>query len=318
MAAQSDWENQVGRRLKLRHLRVFSAVVECGSMAKAAAQLRISQPTVSQVIAELEHTFGVRLLDRSPQGVEPTVYGDALLKRSIVALDELKQSSRDIEFLADPTAGDVRVGSHEIMNAGLLPAVIGRLSRQHPRLVFTVTQAPTTAAQYHDLRERRVDFIFGRLAGPIADEDLKAEILFEDPLIVVASTGNKWLQRRNIDPAELIDEPWCLPRPESGIAPFVTQAFRAVGLGLPRHTVSANSAHLFYAMVHTGRFLSVAPASTLRFSGKRLGLKAVSVHIPIQPGPIGIVTLKNRTISPVAQLFIECARELAKPLAKRK
>jgi hypothetical protein len=56
-------------------------------MAKAAAQLRVSQPTVSEVIAELEHTFGMRLLDRSPQGVQPTMYGNALLKRSIAVFD---------------------------------------------------------------------------------------------------------------------------------------------------------------------------------------------------------------------------------------
>src|SRR5262245_57586200 len=80
MANQSDWENGVGRRLKLRHLRIFSEVVGCGSMVKAASRLRLSQPTVSEVIAELEHLFGVRLLDRSPQGIQPTVYGDALLK----------------------------------------------------------------------------------------------------------------------------------------------------------------------------------------------------------------------------------------------
>jgi DNA-binding transcriptional LysR family regulator len=89
MTNEGDWESGVGRRLKLRHLRIFSAVVARGSMARAAAQLRLSQPTVSEVIAELEDTFGVRLLDRSSQGVTPTVYGRALLKRSIAALDEL-------------------------------------------------------------------------------------------------------------------------------------------------------------------------------------------------------------------------------------
>ena len=100
-------ENQVGRRLKLRDLHVFFTVVQCGSMARAAGQLGVSQPTVSEVIADLEHTFGVRLLDRRPQGVEPTMYGAALFKRSVAAFDELKQSSRDIEFLPDPTAGEL-------------------------------------------------------------------------------------------------------------------------------------------------------------------------------------------------------------------
>jgi DNA-binding transcriptional LysR family regulator len=316
MSTTGALDERVMRRLKLRELRILTAVAQAGSMGKAAVQLALSQPAVSKAIAEMEHTLGVPLLDRTAQGVEPTLYGRALLKWTNAVFDDLRQGVREIEFLADPTAGEVRVGSTEIMNAGLLPAVIDGLSRQYPRLVFTVMQAPTIAAQYRDLRDRRVDFVFGRMMTLIKNEDdLDAEILFEDPLIVVASAGSKWLRRRKIDPAELIDEPWCLTPHDSGIGPFVAQAFRARGLGVPRLTVRSNSPHLFYALVHTGRFLSVATNSTLRLSGKRLGLKALPVDLPIQPGPIGLITLKNRTMSQVARLFVDCARKLARPFS---
>ena len=73
-------------------------------MAKAATELGISQPSVSDVIANLESALGVRLFDRNPHGVELTMYGNALLKRGLAAFDELKQGLRDIEFLSDPTA----------------------------------------------------------------------------------------------------------------------------------------------------------------------------------------------------------------------
>jgi len=264
MSATGPLDERVMRRLKLRELRILMTVAEAGSMGKAAVQLALSQPAVSKAIGEMEHTLGVPLLDRTAQGVEPTPYGRALLKWAIAVFDDLRQGVREIEFLADPTGGEVRIGCGEIMNAGLLPAVIDRLSRQYPRLVFTVTQAPGVAEQYRDLRERRVDVVFGRMMTPVEDEDLDSEILFEDPLIVVASAGSKWLRRRKIEPAELVDEPWCLTRYDSAIGPFVAQAFRARGLGVPRLTVRSNSPHLFYAMVHTGRFLSVAPASTLQ------------------------------------------------------
>jgi hypothetical protein len=71
-------------------------------------------------------------------------------------------------------------------------------------------------------------------------------------------------------------------------------------------------------MLATGHFLAVLSSSTLRLSGKRLGMKALSVDLPILPGLVGIVTLKGRTLSPVAQLFIEHARKVAKPLAKHR
>ncbi len=92
----------VDPRLKLQHLKVVMAVAEWGSMAKAAKHLTISQPVVSKVIADLEDVLGVRLFDRSPQGVEPTAYGHALLKRSIAIFDDLRTGVDELKFLADP------------------------------------------------------------------------------------------------------------------------------------------------------------------------------------------------------------------------
>ena len=312
MSSTGPLDERVIRRLKLRELRIFTAVAEARSMGKAATQLALSQPAVSKAIAQMEHTLGVPLLDRTTQGVEPTLYGGALLKWAVAVFDDLRQGVREIEFLADPSGGEVRIGSTEIMNTGLLPFLIDRLSLQHPRLVFTVRLAPAISLQYHDLRGRHIDLIFGRTMLPIEDEDIQTEVLFDDPLVIVAAAGNKWLRRRDIDPAELIDEPWCLPTPEGSIV----EAFRAQGLKLSRHIVRSRSPHLYFAMAQTGRFLTVAPASTLRLNGKRLGLKALPVRFSIPLGPIGIVTLKNRTISPVAQLFINCARKVAKTFAK--
>src|SRR5215472_6219814 len=131
-----DWDSHIGRRLRLRDLHVFFTVAQCGSMAKAAAELGVSQPTVSEVIADLEHTYGVRLFDRSPQGVEPTMYGNALLKRSIAVFDELKQSVRDIEFLADPTTGELRIACPLAIAFTVIPHVIERFAKKYPRVTL--------------------------------------------------------------------------------------------------------------------------------------------------------------------------------------
>jgi len=306
------------QRLKLRDVHILMTVAERRSMGKAAVQLAISQPAISKAIAGMERTLGVPLLDRDPQGVEPTIYGHALLKWANTFLDDLSQGLREIEFLADPTAGEVRIGTNEAMAAGLVPAVIYRLSREFPRLSFNVTQAQTVALQYRELRERNVDLVLGRIASPIADEDLNVEILFEDPLLVVAGTESKWVSRRRIDPIELIDEAWCFPANDGFVRSHLTAAFRARGLDIPKYTVGSNSLQLYNAMLATGHFLAVLSGSTLRLSGKRLGVKALSLDLPIEPGFVGIVTLKKRTLSPVAQLFIDRARDVAKRLANVK
>ena len=155
MARKIDWESQIGRRLKLRDLHVFSTVVQHGSMAKAAQHLGVSQPSVSEVIADLEHALGVRLLDRSAQGVELTIYGGALLKRSVVVFDELKQSIRDIEFLSDATTGEVRIACTQSVEYTLLPEIILRFSEQYPR-VEVYADLIGNSKEFSGLRERNM------------------------------------------------------------------------------------------------------------------------------------------------------------------
>jgi DNA-binding transcriptional LysR family regulator len=107
--------DRIGRRLKLRDLNIFLVVANERSMSKAAARLGVTQPAVSKAIADMEYTFGAPLLDRGPRGVQPTLYGRALIKRSITIFDELRQSVTDIESLLDPATGEARIGRHPIL-----------------------------------------------------------------------------------------------------------------------------------------------------------------------------------------------------------
>src|SRR5215468_2625049 len=151
-----QWSDRIGRRIKLRDLHLLQAVAHAGSMTKAANELAISVPVVSKAIADLEHTVGVPLLDRSPQGVEPTAYGRALMHRSVIAFEELRQGIKDIEFLTDPTAGEVRIGTTPPLSASFVLAVIDRLSRRYPRIVFCV-MTEGGESQQRNLNERSVD-----------------------------------------------------------------------------------------------------------------------------------------------------------------
>jgi DNA-binding transcriptional LysR family regulator len=311
MSTAKAWEDRIGRRLKLRDLHVLLTVAQCGSMGKAAAQLAVSQPAISKAIADMEYTLQVRLLDRTVQGIVPTPYGSALLKWGLAVFDDLRQAVKEIEFLSDATAGEVRIGSTEAMTAGLVPAVIDHVARRYPRIVFHVAQAPTIALQYRDLRERRVDVVLGRMLEPTGDDDVNAEVLFDDPLLVVAGANSPWHRRRRIEPGMLVDAPWCLSPRDSFARSRAVDGFRAIGLNAPKLVVESTSIQLFIALLATGRFLSLLSASTLRFSGKRLGVKALPVDLAIEPGPVGILTLTNRTLGPVAGLFIAAAREVA-------
>src|SRR5215471_12967107 len=161
MTRTIDWESRIGRRLRLRDLHVFFAVVQSGSISKAAAQLRVKQPSVSKAIGDLEAALKVRLFDRSPQGVRPTIYGDALVECGVAVFDDLKQGIGKIEFLSDPTSGEVRIGCVPSLAATLLASVISRFARKYPRAVVHVDEA-LSPAQVAGLRERKYDFTITR------------------------------------------------------------------------------------------------------------------------------------------------------------
>jgi len=305
------------RRLKLRELRILLGVIQAGSMAKAAKQLAISQPAISRAIADMEVTLGVPLFDRSSRGIAPTQYGSALCKRSVAVFDELKQGVQDIAYLANPEVGELRIGSSASLSEGIVLAAINQLSRKHPRVVFQLVAGGALALR-DALRERRIELGLARLSKNSTEDDLDAEILFEEPLVVVAATDNPWARRRKIKLAELVNEPWTWSSPGTMFDALVVDAFRASDVEPPRAAVYAEAISMRMRLAATGPFLAVVPASMVRFYAEHASIKLLPVELPMTQRSIGIITLKNRTLSPLAQLFIDCARQIAKPLSGKR
>jgi DNA-binding transcriptional LysR family regulator len=231
--------------------------------------------------------------------------------------DDLRQAVKNIAFLADPTAGEVRIGSSPLLVASFVSAVVDRLSRRYPRIMFHLMTGYVEPL-HRELSERNVDLLIVRRFGSIADERLDFEFLFDDSCVVATGAQNPWVRRRKIELAELANEPWVLPPPGSGIGSVAMEAFRASGLDYPRTTVVTDSPHARMSLLATGRFVTIFPASALSFPARRSEIKLLPIELPMARLPVGIVTLNKRALSPVAQLFIETAREMAKPLAKRK
>jgi DNA-binding transcriptional LysR family regulator len=320
VAKIADWDDHIGRRLRLRDLRVFFAVVQSGSLSKAAAQLRVSHPAVSQVIADLEHALGVRLFDRSSRGVEPTIYARALLARGRAAFDELKQGIRDIEFLTDPTTGELTIGYVQSNATTIFPQVVERFSADYPGVVMRANIVPSPSFTFPGLRNRTYDLILARISKPLVDDDavndLNIEALFDDPWIIVASVRGRWARRRKIDLAELVEEPWLMPPPDTPSYEIVSEAFKVRGLRIPTPTLVTYSIDLRAKLSARGQFITVVPRSALGDAEEPHTLKELPVNLPVRPWLVAILTLKNRTLSPVVERFIECAREVAKPFAK--
>jgi DNA-binding transcriptional LysR family regulator len=311
-----QWDDRIGCRLKLRDLHILLAVAQAGSMSRAADRLAISHPVVSKTIADLEHALGVRLLDRTPQGTEPTAYGRALLSCGTAVFDELRRGVGELAFLSDPTVGELRIGSAAPYIDGIVPAVIARLAERYPKIQFRITEADA-GTLCERLRERKLDLVLGRVLSSIFGDDLVSEFAFDEDMHVVAGAKSPWSKRRRIDLAELAHEPWLMPESDNIAMALISDAFRAADSALPAPQVVSNSMSLRIRLVETGRFVAILPNSTLRYGAGRLQVKILPVRLQMKAPPTVIISLKNRTPNPVARLFVDELRAFVKPPAKK-
>jgi DNA-binding transcriptional LysR family regulator len=318
MGRLTPWDQQIGRRLRLRDLFLFLTVAECGSMGKAAAKLGISTPSISEVMAGLEHAVGARLLDRNPKGVVLSPYGEALLLRARAAFDELHQGIRDIEFIGDPHAGELTIGCPESITAGFLLPVLRQLTSLYPRVRYHVRQVQQPTVEYPELQDRQVDLVLARWGNepPKGDtNELDVDILFNDPYFLVVSQRSKWARRRKLDLAELVGEKFIVPPIDAWGGALLADAFKQRGLPVPAFMISTLSISLRNELAGDGDFITLLTGSVIRTFSERYSLKVLPIGLPAHSSPVGIVMLRNRTLGPMAKLFIQCARETAKSIA---
>ena len=314
----ADWENWIGRHLRLRDLHVFATVAKEGSMARAAQRLGITQPAVSKVIADLEYMLKARLLDRGRRGVELTAYGRALLRRGNAAFDELRQSVMDIDFLSDPASGELRIGCSEAIADANLPPILLDFSRRYPRVALTVIEVPPPVRNLTALYERTCDIILVRLETTASDhrfgDDANVEALVEDQTVVAVNKTSRWARRRKLDLADIADTPWILTMDNTFNRACVMEAFQSRGLAMPPVILMSQLVPLRAYFLAHGNYVATFATSILRFNAELYDLKELPIHLSDRLSIVAMVTLRDRTPSPIAERFIEHIRQFTKSM----
>ena len=226
----------------------------------------------------------------------------------------------DVAFLANPTSGELRIGCAESLSAAILPLIIERFLQRYPHVVLNVDAVVTGTPEIPKLRDRSLDLVLARMR-PLAElrysDDLNVELLFDDRLVVAVGTKSPWARRRKVDLADLVNEPWLLTASDNWNHVMVAEAFRELALEMPKIQLKTLSVHLRTNLLASGRFITALPRSVLQLYAKSLSLMALPIDMPVRPWPVAVVTLKNRTLSPVVERFIECTREVTQSIAVR-
>ena len=302
-----NWEERIGRKLKLRDLHTLQVVSEFGSMAKASHQLGLSQPAISKAIAEMEQALGVPLLDRSSTGVQVTSYGRLMVDRARVIFDEVRQGVEDIRLMADPAQGEVRIGTTEALTV-LLADIIDRLSANYPRVTYNVSVSDTTSLM-RELRERDLDIVVTRWNARNAADDLLAEVFYDAPLEVLAHRRHPLMREAKLDLRDLANERWTLSPPDSFLGRMVGDVFHRHKVELPKAAVTSLSIYMRLTLLATDKFITMLPNSILRHPTDRSWLRALPVRINDTSGRIAAITLKHRRPRTTVDLFRQACRD---------
>lgn len=228
-------------RLKLRHLVLLTAIADHGTLVRAAEHLHITQPVVTRGLHDLETALQVRLFDRGPYGVTPTIFGNVFISHARGILGQIRQAGQELDDLAHAHAGTVRVGTHLAGSNILLPKAIGLLKASSPRVTVIVREA-TPDVLLAALLAGELDLTVGRLTASSADIGVSQQTLYSEPIGLVTRPSHPAQALGGpVTLADLVDYPWILPVEQTGLRLELEQLFVNAGLSLPENRVECTS-----------------------------------------------------------------------------
>lgn len=287
-------------RLKLRHLTLVDALSERGSLIRAAAQLRVTQPVLTRALRDLEEILGVSLYDRGPRGVTPTIYGTAFTAHARSVLAQLTQAGRHVAELAAAELGTVTVGCHLAGSNLLLPRAIVRLKAERPHVTVVIREA-SPEALLADLEAGRVDFIVGRITG-LRGRAFTQRRLYDEPVRLVARRGHPAGRLTRPTVADLIDYPWVLPGAETALRGELEQVLLRHDLALPANRIECTSILILRSLLVETDTIAALP---MLIAGDDPALAILPVSLEPMSHTVGITQPAARRSSPSAQALLD-------------
>ncbi len=297
---------QNGCQMELRQLRYFVAVVECGSLSRAASMVHIVQPALSQQMGQLEQEFGVQLLNRSVRGVAPTPAGQALYRHAQQMLKMADQTQDAVRHSVGEIGGPVKVGLPSSLALVLVGPLVAALEQRYPGISLEVYESPSSYLAAH-LINQQVDLSV--LVDDLTLPGIQAEPLMEESLYFAQPRHAPVLEGPDFKLASIARVPLVLTTHATTLRHLVDRAFSEAGV-LPIVKAQASSIQTLLLMVAKGGAGTIVPRSALALHAAADLLRADV----IEPQMIRRATLafsRLGYLSPAAGCVRDLLREVA-------
>lgn len=272
-----------------RHLQALIATFDHGTQSAAAAQLRVSQPAVTQALGDLERLAEMPLLLRTSRGMAATAAGEILIRRGKLALAELTALRSDIAEHLGLVTGSVNIGVLPLAGTLLVPRAVNRLLQAHPELRVRLVDGPYDTLLQR-LRCGDLDVVVGPLRTPCPADDVMQQALFDGELSVIARKGHPLARQRGLTLGDLQDWPWVLPGSGTPARALIERVMRDASLPMPDNPVEANGLATLRALLMESDRITVISRHQIYFEERGGLLDVLPVELGDTARSIGITT----------------------------
>jgi DNA-binding transcriptional LysR family regulator len=297
-------------RLKTRQLLLLIALDDCRNIHRAADMLNMTQPAASKQLKDLEEMLDVRLFERLPRGMAPTIYGETMIRHARMALTSLALAHDDVVALKVGLTGQVEVGVIMTPAMKLLPTAISRIKQRAP-LLRIGAYVETSNILLDRLRNGLLDFAIGRILEDGDGTGLLYEELVEEPVCAVVRPGHPLLSRKALELRDLVGQPWILPPHGSVLRHRCDMMFLRAGFEAPANVVDTTALLLLMPLLQQTDSVHVMPADVAAYYASLGILDILPIDLPCKMDAFGIITSREHLLSPGASLLLEEVRSVA-------
>ena len=303
-------------RIKTRQMLLLAHLDRERSVLHAADAAGMSQPAASKLLRELEEALGVALFERHARGVEPTAYGEIVMRHAHSVLSEIRRAQEEVEALKRGERYRVAIGSVMSPGTDLLPRALSMLEGSHPQMVVSV-EMDTSRPLVAKLLEGRLDIVIGRILDPENAPGLSFEALAEEPHSLIARAGHPLSRRRKLSVEDLVDYTWALPPRESILRERINAMFLQRGLPLPARIVETSSVPMITNLLRRSDMLVALPVDVVRPYCDAGMLRVLPIELNVRMDAFGIITRRGYALSRDVQEALRALREASRAVYRR-